>query len=274
MLYFGSIYILLPIYSFLLYLYSNFKTIATDKLNIEQLKDYFKDKESFETSDIVKFYLQREQEVKTTTINWRVYNLVQSGVLNRIGRGRFAIGKNRVYTPEISSKIKSVHSKLKKEFPYLRMCIWNTSSLNEFMIHQPGRFYILIEVDKEATQSVFFYLKEHKFSVFIEPTKDLIEKYLPDEKETLIVKSLVSEAPLQSINKINSPTIEKMLVDIFCDDIIFAAQQGFEMRTIFQEALNKYTVNESRMMRYADRRRKKDSFREYLNSITNLRQQS
>jgi len=209
-----------------------------------------------------------------STINWRVYNLVQSGILNRIGRGKFAIGKNRIYIPEISSKIKSVHSKLKKEFPYLRMCIWNTSSLNEFMIHQPGRFYILIEVDKEATQSVFFYLKEHKFSVFIEPTNDLFEKYLPDEKETFIVKTLVSEAPLQTINKISSPTIEKILVDIFCDDIIFAAQQGAEMRTIFQEVLKKYTVNENRMIRYADRRRKKDSFREYFSSLSNLRQQS
>lgn len=266
-LYFGSIYILLPIYSFLLYLHFNFFNIATDKLYIDQLKDFFRDKESFETLDIIEFYLHREPEVKTTTINWRVYNLVHSGVLTRIGRGRFAIGGNRTYTPEISSKIKSIYSKLKKEFPYLRMCIWNTSSLNEFMIHQPGRFYILIEVDKDAAQSVFFYLKENKFSVFIEPGKDLIEKYLPDEKETLIVKSLVSEAPLQTINRINSPTIEKMLVDIFCDDVIFAAQQGAEMRTIFQEALSKYTVNENRMLRYADRRRKKESIREYLSSF-------
>ncbi len=265
---------MLPIYSFYYICNLILYTIATDKLNIEQLKDFFKDKESFETSDIVNFYLQREPEAKTTTINWRVYKLVQSGVLNRVGRGRFAIGEKRVYVPEISSKIKSLHSKLKKEFPYLRICIWNTSFLNEFMIHQPGRFYILIEVDKEAAQSVFFYLKEQKFSVFIEPTMDLIEKYLPDEKETLIVKSLVSEAPLQTINRINSPTIEKMLVDIFCNDIVFAAQQGSEMRTIFLEAFNKYTVNESRMMRYADRRRKKDSFRDYLNSIANLRQQS
>ena len=200
--------------------------------------------------------------------------MVQSGVLNRIGRGRFAFGKNRVYVPEISSKIKSIHTKLKKEFPYLRMCIWNTSSLNEFMIHQPGRFYILIEVEKEAAQSVFFYLKEHKFSVFIEPTTDLIDKYFPEEKETLIVKSLVSEAPLQTIGRINSATIEKILVDIFCDDVIFSAQQGSEMRTILKEVFNKYTVNESRMMRYADRRRRKESFREYLNSISNLRQQS
>ena len=160
LLYFGNLYYLLPIYSFIIIFAFILFIIATDKLNIEQLKDYFKDKQSFETSDIVEFYLQREPEVKTTTINWRVYNLIQSGVLNRIGRGKYAFGENRIFKPEISSKIKSVHSKLKKEFPYLRICIWNTSSLNEFMIHQPGRFYLLIEVDKEATQSVFFYLKE------------------------------------------------------------------------------------------------------------------
>jgi hypothetical protein len=142
------------------------------------------------------------------------------------------------------------------------------------MIHQPGRFYLLIEVDKDATQSVFYFLKENKFSVFIEPSKDLIEKYIPDEKETLIVKTLVSEAPIQTINKIDTATIEKMLVDIYCDDIIFAAQQGSEMRTIFQEALRKYIVNENRMLRYADRRRKKDSFYQYISSISNLRQQS
>jgi len=222
----------------------------------------------------MEFYLQIEPKVKPTTINWRVYNLVQTGVLNRIGRGRFTIGGNKIYVPEISSKLRSIHSKLKKEFPYLKVCIWNTSALNEFMVHQPGRFYLLVEVDKDSTQSVFYYLKENRFSVFIEPTMDLIEKYIPDEKETLIVKSLVSEAPLQTISRINLPTIEKMLVDIFCDDVIFAAQQGSEMRTIFQEALNKYAVNENRMLRYANRRRKKESFLEYLKSISNLRQQN
>ena len=142
------------------------------------------------------------------------------------------------------------------------------------MIHQPGRFYILIEVEKEATRSVFFFLKEAKYSVFLEPTKDLLEKYLPEEKEVFIVKSLVSEAPLQNIKGINTASIEKMLVDIFCDDIIFSAQQGSEMRTIFKEALSKYSINESRMFRYADRRRKKESFNKYLNSISNLRQQT
>lgn len=229
---------------------------------------------TFETSDIIEFYLKLEPLVKMTTINWRIYILVQTGVLKRIGRGKFVIGEGRLYKPEISLKIKSIYSELIKEFPFLKICIWNTSSLNEFMIHQPGRFFILIEVEKEATQSVFFFLKENRYSVYVEPTKELIEKYIPYEKETLIVKVLVSEAPVQMVNKINTPTLEKMLVDIFCDDLIFAAQQGSEMRTIFQEAMEKYVINENRMLRYADRRRKKDSFREYLGSIYYLPQQN
>ena len=258
---------MLPFYRlFFIFVIKN-KIIATEKLNIEELKQVFKDIQSFNTKDLVDFYRSKEPELKTTTINWRIYSLVQKGVLTRIGRGKFSLGYNEIFIPEINSKLKTIHSKLKKEFPYLEICLWNTSSFNEFMVHQPGRFYILIEVEKDATQSVFFFLKEAKFSVFLDPTQDLIEKYLPDEKETLIVKSLVTEAPTQKIEGLITTTIEKMLVDVFCDDVILSAQQGSEMRTIFQEAMNKYTVNENRMIRYADRRRKKRTFMNYLSSF-------
>lgn len=190
------------------------------------------------------------------------------GVLNRIGRGKFETGEGKNYIPEITSKLKSIYTKIQKEFPYLEICIWNTSALNEFMLHQSGNFYILVEVEKEATQSVFYFLKEANYSVFIDPTNDILNKYLPDNKDSIIIKSLVTEAPTQNINGVNTTSIEKMLVDIFCDDVIFSAQQGVEMRTIFKEAISKYTVNESRMLRYADRRRKKEILKKYINSIS------
>ena len=198
-----------------------------------------------------------------------MYSLVQMGVLNRIGRGKFETGEGKNYTPEIDPKLKSIFSKLKKEFPYVDICIWNTSALNEFMLHQSGNYYVMMEVEKEATQSIFYYLKEANYSVFIDPTYDILDKYLPDNKDSIIITSLVTEAPTQTINGVNTTSIEKMLVDIFCDEVIFSAQQGAEMRTIFKEAIGKYTVNESRMLRYADRRRKKEVFKTYLNSITN-----
>ncbi|MBX2932028.1 MAG: hypothetical protein KF781_08795 [Chitinophagaceae bacterium] len=141
------------------------------------------------------------------------------------------------------------------------------------MQHQPNRFFVLVETDKETTNSVFYFLREIKKSVFIEPTKDILEKYVLKENEVFIVKPLISEAPTQNINGVETATIEKMLVDIFCDDVIFSAQQGAEMRTIFIETFRKYTINQSKMLRYADRRRKKEELNQFVKTISNLWQQ-
>ena len=96
--------------------------------------------------------------------------------------------------------------------------------------------------------------------------------YVPDERETWIVKSLVTEAPVQRISDIQTTTIEKLLVDVFCDNIILDAQQGAEKERIFNETFERYTVNENKMLRYADRRRKKIEFLDYINTIPKFRQ--
>ena len=100
------------------------------------------------------------------------------------------------------------------------------------------------------------------------PSPELIRRYIIDEKEPWIVKPLVSESPLQEVNGMPTVSIEKMLVDIFCDPVIFSAQQGSEMDRIFKEAFEKYTVSESKMLRYASRRRKKNELNIYLNEIS------
>jgi hypothetical protein len=264
---------LLPFHR-ILYLCLKFqKVIAKDKLHTDSIKHHFKNKAVFETKDIVVFYEQFEKNVKSTTINWRVYTLIQEGILQRIGRGKFRLGEGRIYIPEISSASKSIFKKLKAEFPYANFCVWNTSVLNEFMQHQPGRYFLLVETDKEITNSIFYFLREIKKSVFIDPTNDILEKYIVNEKEVVVIKSLISEAPTQNINEVETATIEKILVDIFCDGVIFSAQQGAERRTIFKEAFTKYTINQSKMLRYADRRRKKEELNQYVKTISNLWQQ-
>ena len=199
--------------------------------------------------------------------------MVQKGILQRIGRGKFRLGQSSKYIPEISTLTKSIYKKLKAQFPYANFCVWNTSVLNEFMQHQPNRFFLLVETDKEITNSAFYFLRGIKKSVFIEPTNDILEKYIANEKEVIVIKSIISEAPTQNIYEVETATIEKMLVDIFCDDVIFSAQQGAEKRTIFKEAFTKYTINQSKMLRYADRRRKKEELKKFVQTISNLWQQ-
>ena len=245
-----------------------------NSLNIDDFTNYFDDKSVIEIADIVDFYRSVDERVKSATIRWRVYSLVQKGVLQRVGRGKFRFGKSTNYVPEISPKLKSVYNKIIKDFPFSRICVWRTSVFNEFMQHQPGKFYYLVEVEKDATEAIFYSLKERNLSVFLNPNQEILDKYIPENKDSYIVKTLVSEAPTQQIGKICTVSIEKMLVDIFCDETLFAAQQGAEMRTIFNEALGKYTVSETKMLRYADRRKRKNDFNNYLKTISNYWQQT
>ena len=182
------------------------------------------------------------------------------------------MGAGRNFVPYVSSKNKILYNKLHKQFPYLLICIWSTSVLNELMVHQPGRFYTLVEVEKNTTESVFYFLKDTYKNVFLDPTSDILSHYASSEKEAIIVKPLVSEAPIQNVQGVHTTTIEKMLVDLFCDEIIFAAQQGHEMQVIFKNALEKYTMNENKMLRYGDRRGKKEAFNNYLNKVSKFRQ--
>jgi hypothetical protein len=38
------------------------------------------------------FYSSKGQKINATTVNWRIYNLVQDGVISRVSRGEFTLG--------------------------------------------------------------------------------------------------------------------------------------------------------------------------------------
>ena len=67
------------------------------------------------------------------------------------------------------------------------------------------------------------------------------------------MKPLITESPVQKSNGVLVPTLEKLLVDLQKDQDFFYLQEA-EGIYIFQNALSLYTINESRLLRYASRR--------------------
>lgn len=228
------------------------------------MKKSFEAKNSFKTSEIALFYRKTEHNLPLATINWRIYSLVQKGILERLGRGVFRIGKNREFVPEITLQQKSLYKKILSLFPFSNICVWNTRIINEFSLHQSNINFTFVEVEKESLQSVFFELKEIKKNVFIEPTTEIIDNYVSTAENPIIVKTLITEAPLQKLVGITTITIEKLLVDLFCDKELFFAFQGKELLTIIKESFSKYSVNQSKIMRYASRRGRKAALIDYL----------
>lgn len=86
----------------------------------------------FTTKDILSFYRETEPSIPSSTVNWRVYSLVNLGVLLRIGKGKFKLGQGSLYIPELDNRIIKISKTVKEKFPFIQYCIWGSSSIIEF----------------------------------------------------------------------------------------------------------------------------------------------
>ncbi len=126
--------------------------------------------------------------------------------------------------------------------------------------------FTIIDTEKDVAKSVFFLLKENYKHVFYKADKEMYYNYFPEIQNVIIIRDLITEAPIKTIKAIPTVTIEKMLVDLY-SDIEFEYLQGNELSFIFKNAFNKYTVNESKLLRYANRKGKKTKILEVIKNL-------
>lgn len=231
----------------------------------DKIQSYFNEQPTISKEMLVQSIVFDFPELKQSTINVYLSRLKKEGVIKNPSRGVYALKEKKVYSPVIDNNLKQLFKKIKKSYPFAEFCIWNTKWLNEFMRHQPFKFYTILELDKDVTESVFYALKEQGKHVFIDPNAETFNLYINNSEDVIILKHLISEAPLQESEKITVPTLEKLLVDMTIDTKVYAAQQG-EIQSIYVNAFDKYEVNKKKMNRYAYRRNKEIE----IENLTNL----
>jgi hypothetical protein len=105
-------------------------------------------------------------------------------------------------------------------------------------------------------------------NVYYNPTDDVIDNYLYlSGTKPVVVKNMVSEAPTESVEGVKVPSLEMILVDLFCDKRLFKAYQGNELAHIYRNIFSQYSVNMTKVVRYAARRGKKPEIEEFINSL-------
>ena len=237
------------------------------KTNNIKFIQYFKRQESFTLNDVYHFFRNTQPDIKSGTVNWRIYHLVQQGVLQRIGRGIYMLGKERNFVLAPDKKQKRIAFLLKKQFPLANYCCWRLSILKEFYQHIATIDFIIVEVEKDTMDAVFHFLKESQKNIFKEPSKEIIEDFVSDINIAIIVKPMISESPLLQIDGISIPSLEKILVDLYTEKELFYFLQGNELLNIFKNAVGKYTVNSNKLLRYAKRRGKEEELQKILKQI-------
>jgi len=227
------------------------------------LKEKFSHKETFDVADIFRFYSEQNPNIPQTTVNWRIYNLVQSGVIKRVGRGIYRLGKSNPFQIDLSPQIKKVARCIKKELPYTDFCVWELAIINLFNHNLINFNLFFIDIERDAIDAVYYKLKEKQKNVVnIRKTYDDIS----DLAGNICIRPLVSHSPTQIQSQISVASLEKILVDLATDKEFFPFQ-GNEIFTIYENAFEKYTINESSMLRYASRKEKREDIKEIVNTI-------
>lgn len=180
---------------------------------------------------------------------------------------------NRTFMPLINERIQALNAVLAKDFPLLDNCIWTTEWLNQWTMHQSVQTYTIVEVEDDACESVFYHLRDKGFkNVFLKPDALLIERYVSDAENPIIIQKLLGRSPLMSVKidnmaSVRVPKLEKILVDIYCDAVLFAAYKGHEQDVIFKRVFKNYAVDLTTFLAYAERRKRKIQIMQYYTNI-------
>ncbi|NUN08858.1 MAG: hypothetical protein HUU54_06755 [Ignavibacteriaceae bacterium] len=233
------------------------------------LKSRFRNQDLFSRNELLALFREIEPELNENTMNWRIHHLRKKNVISQIKSGYYSFSHKKKYTPSITEDIPEFTKIIDADFPDYRYCIWSTVWLNEFSLHQSIKKLLIIEIEKEAEESLFYSLVEKYWRrVFFRPDQKVIDRYVTECENPVIIKRLLTRSPLEKLNfdksEVIMPRLEKMLVDIFAEDKLYYLYQGTEMVNIFYNAINTYAVDFTKLLGYAARRGKGNEIKQFL----------
>lgn len=238
---------------------------TVNKNIISTIKTQFTGRITFSKKELYQVYLKYYTNLNESTFRNKIQELKETGIISSVKRGVYTLTIKPEYRPKISDKLKRIFSAVKRKNISDNICIWSSFWLNEFMIHQPMRYVLVLEVDNDVLESVYYFLRDKVYKkIYLKPDENIMLKYAMEEQNPLILLPFKSRSPVEQHKKIVIPSLEKILVDLFTDSKLFYWVQGEELTNIFYEAFSKYQINFSTMIAYARRRGIDKKLKQYL----------
>lgn len=201
-----------------------------------------------------------------STLEWHLSQLTREGTLGRIGKGRYS--KNALSSMTLSEEDtdKTLFCQLRELFPEASFCVYKGGIFAPLQHHLSYNALTYVETQRELTEVVFHHLQDKGIKVFHRPDKKVFYDYIDISQPGIIVKPLISGSPLQECCSVTVPMLEKILVDIRRDND-FDYMSGGEAYRMLKNAASLYTINTTKLLRYAGRRNCRLEFEQDLKEL-------
>lgn len=208
----------------------------------------------------------------SNSVTARLTTMVKAGLLHKTSHGVYQLspsGKS-IFLPDYDAEMTQLDDLIQRDFPFIDYCVWNISNVKRLAHHVANLDVIFIDVESVATEAVFNRLNGSvaSRSLYLRPSETDYERYIIG-RPTIVVRPLISQAPLIQVpTGQKSASIEKILADTAIDPDFFGFQ-GAQIFDIYETAFQRYTINTSKMLRYASRRGRKHLIQHIIAEISN-----
>lgn len=239
------------------------------KIIENKLIEEFKGRDVFSREDLFDFFRYFEPDLKDGTFGWRIYDLKNKNIIKSVQRGYYTISNKPEYKPEISGEVLKLAKVISEQFEDVKHCIWETDWMNEFSQHQSGKKLIIIEIEKDFVESLYYELKDNfRFDFYLNPDEKAIDFYISESQRPVVIKKLITKSPISKRSekriKFYTPLLEKILVDLFTENKLFYFYQGAELMHVYENVLKNYTLNYTTLFSYAKRRDREQDIKQFM----------
>lgn len=209
--------------------------------------------ETVESFTAAQYAQTLEPDVSLHSIVNILNRMVRQGKIQRLQRGVYTKAKLNVWQVVFGEQEKAVYDLVHSQFPLLKLCMYNGETLSPLQHHLAYNQATYVEVERDSVEPVFHCLQDAGYEVYRTPDTQMMYDYVDIKKKIVIVKPLVTQAPLMKQNGYYVPMLEKILVDIHADKDFFY-MQGIEATYMTENARSLFMLNEEKLQRYAKRR--------------------
>ena len=219
--------------------------------------------------ELISIMKNENSGMSDNSLIWMIGDLVKRGKLVHAGRDQYVLSdrKKDVYSPVYSQYAVDIKNRIAGKYPAIGFTVFESTLLNEFRNHLIARNTIFLQTERDTSAFVFDFIRENvQANVLYKPSEKEYARYW--QPDMIVVLDWTSQAPL-NLAAPHDITVEKMLVDIYCDKTIRLTYSGSEYKSIVNAVYDRYNVDTVRLLRYAGWRNKADKIKAFLQSINN-----
>ena len=226
------------------------------------LRDFLLDRYKYKTmttAEIVDDLLKIYPTVNRNTVIWNLNELIKRGDIVRIGRGRYLFFNEscRDFSTPLFDDVEQITDIISARFKYVKIVLTDSKWFSNYLVQQPFSTVVKIEVNTPAVDAVVNLLRQEGYKAFSTSEIEDAYKYFSEARIFVIDKIRYNNPTKKYQDNISIAKVEKIMVDIACDDEVFKQYQGWELDNFYANVTEHCAVNFSTIIKYASCRGRK-----------------